>query len=291
MNDKKVDRLYDWVMMSVFSAVVLGSTEDTFFNPNSRQKYGDSCAAITMAIGAIVSVLYKLKPDLIGSRIEYVSAFVVLVFWVVNLPFERGDIFVEDFMLSSLFANMYYFSWAALFTSIRLLASLHTSDTEGLDQVKKRFIRWTILFALNLVVMATSSYDYNNTEECVEDKVCHLSLLGIFVGVVSAWESLSSMYKLSNSFFKKKQTKTECLNAVINAAIYAVTIGFINGTDGPGGKIGNLYYFMWLSFVMSTMLALECCSDLCNEWKGADSIEEEKGKDTVGGEEHHEEVL
>jgi len=284
MNDTKEDRLYDWVMMSVFSAIVLGSTEDTFFNPNSRQKYGDSCAAITMSIGAIVSVLYKLKPDLIGSRIEYVSAFVVLVFWVVNLPFERGDIFVEDFMLSSLFANMYYFSWAALFTSIRLIASLFTAKIEVSEQVEKRLNNWFVLLGLNLVVMITSSYDYKEGMNTSCSHYCRLALLALIIGVFSSWISLTSMFLLSTTFLEKWQPKIECLNAVINTALYAITIGFINGTDGPGGKIGNLYYSMWFSFLMSTMLALECCT-------GADSAQKEKDVEAAEGEEHKPELL
>lgn len=32
MNDKKEDRLYDWAMMSVFSAIVLGSMVDSVRN-------------------------------------------------------------------------------------------------------------------------------------------------------------------------------------------------------------------------------------------------------------------
>lgn len=62
-----------------------------------------------MGIGAIVSVFYKLKPEWIGRKIEAALAVVVLVLWVVNLPFYRGEFFVKEFMLSSLVANVYYF--------------------------------------------------------------------------------------------------------------------------------------------------------------------------------------
>ena len=62
-----------------------------------------------MGIGAIVSVFYKLKPELVGHKVEALLAIVVLVLWVVNLPFYRGEFFVKEFMLSSLFANIYYF--------------------------------------------------------------------------------------------------------------------------------------------------------------------------------------
>ena len=42
---------------------------------------------------------------------------------------------------------------------------------------------------------------------------------------------------------------------------------------------------------MSTMLTLEWCSELCNEWKSADITEKERKKDAVRGEEHHQEAL
>lgn len=137
--------------------------------------------------------------------------------------------------------------------------------------------------------MVTSSYDYTNRNEGMDDKLRRLTLLALIVGIISSFESLTAAFLLTTTFLEKWQSKIECLKALVNTALYAVTIGFINATDGPGGRIGNMYYFMWFSFLKSTMLALECCNDLCNEWTGTESAEKEKDAGTVGDEEHPQE--
>ena len=147
-----------------------------------------------------------------------------------------------------------------------------------------------MLLALNLVVMITSSYDYKEGMNTSCSHYCHLALPALIIRVFSSWISLTSMFLLSTTFLEKWQPKIERLNAVINTALYAITIGFINGTDGPGGKNGNLYYSMWFSFLMSTMLALECCNDLCDQWPGTDSAQKEKDVEAVEGEKHNPEL-
>ena len=95
------------------------------------------------------------------------------------------------------------------------------------------------------------------------------------------------MFLLSTKFLEKWQPKIECLWSLVNTGLYAVTIGFISGTDGPGGKIGNMYYFMWLSFVTSAYLSLECCNELFVASADQEGGEKEKDAGTVG--EHHDE--
>jgi len=290
MDDKKEDSLYHWVMLSIFSAVVLGSSVDTFSNPDARMKWAISCSTITMSIAAIVTFTYKLKPDLVGSKIEGGLRVVVLVCWVINLAFYRGEIFAKDAVFNSLYANIYYFSWAAFFTAVRLVASYLSAELDVSNQHKTRLNNWFMLLALNLVVMCTSSYDFSAKQQYKNDKWGRLTMLALLVGVITSSISFATMFLTSTTLLERWQSKIECLFSLINTVIYAVTIGFINGTDGPGARIGNIYYFMWLSFLMSTLLTFECCDDLWMTWTEPEIEHAETGKDTgtVGDDEHPE---
>lgn len=104
MVDKKEgSSLYYWAIISIFLAIVLGSSVD---------RVSKRCAAIAMSFVPIVVFTCNAKTDLdlVGSRIERLFVLLVLLLWAINLSlYHRGDTFAKDVSFDSLNANIFYF--------------------------------------------------------------------------------------------------------------------------------------------------------------------------------------
>merc|ERR1711982_56582 len=169
-------------------------------------------------------------------------------------------------------------SWAVFFTSVRLVSRHHALA----QQLKNRFNNWFMLLALNIIVMCTSSYDFKTKQQYMSNKWHSLTKLALLVGVITSFISFVTVLLMSTTFCEKWQSKFELFLSLINTVIYAVTVGYINGSEGPGAYIGNTYYFTWLSFLMSTLLTIECCDDVWTSWWKPKDIEQaELDKDSL----------
>ena len=62
----------------------------------------------------------------------------------------------------------------------------------------------------------------------------------------------------------------EAFSSFMLVPYYVFGVAIITYHNGPGAALGNLYYFTWLSFLLSFMLAAHCIEE---RYKSKGSIE------------------
>jgi len=78
-------------------------------------------------------------------------------------------------------------------------------------------------------------------------------------------------------FEKKKKLvplRMECLFAFALTILLAYNAIFVTAVEGPGNKVGNLYYSSWISFVMSMLITLGCLEDILDQDDEEDLLKE-----------------
>lgn len=164
--------------------------------------------------------------------------------------------------------NMYYFAWAGLFNGIFILSS-YIESTFGINvgqTMKARsssFTYWSALLMSSMIVMGTAADVYNrNCDVAVEDKVqpfCKRSVLAVTVGTIGVL--LSLVIVIMKISLGAAPFLMEVGLAVLLFLLYIFEVAYVTDIQGPGSPLGNLYYFSWISFLLTFMVGKACYDD------------------------------
>ena len=248
-----------------------------------------ACSAVSAVVGAVLSAVHMspvASSIVIGTPIEGVLALLLDIFWgctvgVVNKS-DDDQMFTNGASVRN--ANLYYFSWAC-FVCATVLVVNYARHAYGLDMVAEvrnrgaRLSAWAALIATSLIVMGSSARILNSncpyasdshwaTVAEVESKetifisesYCPRTKFGVAVGclgVFTACTMVACKLMLSVVSFS-----LEFRIAFVTALVNAFGVAFITSNAGPGSYIGNLYYFTWLSFLLSIYLVIECFHEM-----------------------------
>lgn len=184
--------------------------------------------------------------------------------------------------------NLYYFSWAAFINAILVLAN-YVETTFGINfrqtmrSNSSSFTYWAALLLTSLIVMGTSSEIYGRNCASVADvnkqePYCGRGVLAITVGTVGVIFSLiivAMKITLGAAPFL-----FEVGMGGMMFLFYVIEIIYVTDIQGPGSPLGNLYYFSWISFMLTFMVGKACYEDFV---EAQDIIEQQQnaGERTV----------
>lgn len=204
---------------------------------------------------------------IVGTKVEGVLCVFLFALWVSIVTIvsdSRNGLAVDDEGTVAN-ANLYYFSWAGFVCSITLSVSYLKSafDVDIPGEIRTRSARlnlWSGLLATSIVVAGSSSTIFSATcSELKGSAFCSRTVFAIVLGVLTAVMSLYVVgVKIATS---KAPFMVEAVFSFISFILYVFGVGFITSSFGPGAPLGNLYYFTWLSFFLSFMLAASCFED------------------------------
>lgn len=160
--------------------------------------------------------------------------------------------------------NLYYFSWAGFVTSILLLTG-YLRAVFGVDlvgEVKNRAARltlWAGFLACQLVVMGACANLLDKDCASSASAFCKRTKFGIALGAVGTFFSLIVVaMKMITSV---APFVVEGVLALLMCIMNGFGVAFLTSAQGPGSPIGNLYYFIWLSWLCSFMLVASVLDD------------------------------
>jgi len=204
---------------------------------------------------------------LTGSKIEAAIPLVMAVFWIVLVCVVTGprDGLAIDIYGDIYLGNLYYFTWAGLFTSILIFASVCEDllDIDIMNEMRDRstsFIYWALLLGTSLVVMTVSSDIYNrNCDEGKNKAFCKRTALGISVGVIGTLFSLLIVaLKMSVGAAPFLLETALCSSLLF---LFLIEVIFVTDDGAPGAPLGNLYYFSWASLFLTVFVGKACVDD------------------------------
>jgi len=273
----KNPRFTHWAASLIFSiitmtsAIIIGGSNGHLTNQTSNfERWAVICPAVNLSLSGLVVLLYLIPPTrriVEGGKIEGLLIFLMVGWWAAGVAIitdpKHGVAVDQNGNVSN--GNVYYFGWAGFVTSVTLFVSyMRTAfnvDIEGEIQSRSaRLNLWSALIATSVVVMTSSAIlystrcavpnsqrgDYGGTYcmRCLYGTIVGASALGLAIVMISLKLCLSKMPLI-----------LETLAAYALAPAWVVGVAFITSNSGPGSGLGNLYYFTWLSFLLSFMLA------------------------------------
>ena len=223
---------------------------------------------ISFLVSLIVVIVHSSpigKILFVGSKSEGTICFVMVMLWsaLVAVICDVSNGLAVDERGSVTFGNLYYFGWAgfacAILLFINFMKTVHSFDArEELTRRGDRLNLWVATLTCGLVLMSSAAnlYDFY----CETDKTgkifCNRSLLAILMGSSAA---IGSIVVIGI----KSATGTSPFGLEFSIAILlflanCFSLGLVTNEDGPGAKIGNLFYFSWFSLIFSFLLVASC---------------------------------
>ena len=228
------------------------------------------------------SIIIDQKPE--GGIILLLTIFSTILVAIVSGP-DRGLAVDKDGAV--FIGNMYYFAWAGFINSIFIASSFIESAygfnvRQTMRARSSSFTYWSALLVSSMIVMATSSDIYNrNCDVPVEDKAqpfCSRTVLAITVGTIGVIFALA-IVAMKMTLGAAPFLIEIGLNLMLFIS-YVLEIAYVTDIQGPGSPLGNLYYFSWISFLLTIGVGKACRED----YMEAQAIMEEQRQRQGGGE-------
>jgi hypothetical protein len=142
-------------------------------------------------------------------------------------------------------ANLYFFSWAALISSIMLIGSWG-QEANG-DKASKTALQWVLLAASSYVVMGTTSAIYKDAgcnKYDLDTSLCKRTQFAVYLGLCSGFVAMT--------MFGFKQAPLHCQGLVsfLLLASWCCGVSYITFGTGPGITMGNVYFATWISLFL-----------------------------------------
>ena len=249
---------------------------------SAAAKYAVACSVITVIITGIVSLAHAFpvaRVMLVGTPVEGCLCLSLAAFWAAcvaivtdtdnNLATKvnENDSTVKQ-QNEVVNGNLYYFSWACFVTSMILLVN-YIRSVFGIDVVEgfrnrgARLSHWAALIACSLVVAGASGRildDHCKGTSISSGEFCRKTKLGISVGAIGVFFSVAVV--VMKMVIMSGPMVLETITSFFLAILNAFGVAYLTSSGGPGAPIGNLYYFSWASFLLSTFLTAENLRDM-----------------------------
>jgi hypothetical protein len=238
-------------------------------------------STIFIVVAAVISLILSLTAFVlhiipitstmfVGTIIEGIFISILIFFSSMIVTFVAlasiALVGIEDATQLVQNANLYYFSWAG-FILILLLAVEYAKSVYGFDAVNTirgrsaRTDLWAGILVTCIVMLGSCSRTIQM--DCNEanyrgkpDGFCLKTRWGIVYGVVGILLTLTILY------FKIKgmglDITIEGGLAIVMCFFSTIMVILLTSASGPGSAVGNLYYFTWGSFLISTYSVFAC---------------------------------
>lgn len=271
-----------WSFYAAFVVILIISIAQV--ETNADQNLDDASGALDKSWGLAISILsliviiftlfshlnQSLRDRIIDNKPEAIIILILLVFSTILVAIVSGPDrgLAVDKNGAVFIGNMYYFAWAAFINGVLILANFMESAyginvTETMRLRSSSFTYWTALLVSSLVVMGTCADLYNrNCDVAVENKpqpFCSQTVLGVVTGTIAVVLSLIIVaLKIS---LGAAPFLVEVGTDLLLFILYVVEIAVVTDSGGPGAPLGNLYYFSWISFLLTFGVGKACHED------------------------------
>ena len=225
--------------------------------------------SIMLASIMIISHLWEpAKPFVIGTKYEGIIACMSLLFSTILVAIitAPGHGLAVDNEGAIAFGNMYFITWLGFFNMVFISQNLVGTLTgiNLMESMNSTLFSWVLLFASSMMVMGSSSELHGM--KCggggggdIPQPFCSRSILGVSVGVIG-------------TLFSGGIVAMKILNIaapfLVEAALifwlfimYIFEVAFVTGHRGPGAPLGNLFFFSWISLLLTIVIGNSCHVD------------------------------
>ena len=227
--------------------------------------------SFAIALGVVVLHLNPIGTIFfVGTKLEGIVIMTMIGLWaalVVTISDSHNGLAVDENGAVA-FGNLYYFGWAGFGCGVALglnfLRTVYYLDvTEEMNVRADRLNLWVSNLVVGLVMIASAAnvFDYVCNGDTLGTKFCNRSLLALLVGMTGAAVSIVVVgMKIANSW--ETSFGVEFGFSTFLFLVNSFSLSLVTSEDGPGAKLGNLYYFSWLSLLLPFFLMFSCYQSL-----------------------------
>jgi len=271
-EEKTVSKRFKmWGVLLVFSAIALGTLieqDKDAINENKRIWCIAVCVGSMFFSFFIVATTFKssVADNIVGKVPEGFSIMLVVALWCGGLPVimnpDNGIAVIRYPMIGEVIENpnLYFSSWASLIASILILGNfMQQSSIAGMSKVPAKFNKWIHLMAASIAVLASSVDIYQDS--CDDDKSTATCKRAVFAFSLGAAGTACSFFMVTiYEFFRPRLSiVVEAFLTVVLFALYCVGVAYTTSSDGPGDRVGTLYFAMWYGLFAAYFLACSSC--------------------------------
>lgn len=253
-------RMPIWIALVVFSLVCLLSTLDEA--PSDRRNFEMKWCIALSSISLVISFLASLantsegiRDKFVATKIEGTFIFLSVTVWILAVPVLMGPnqgLAVNQNTIVD--ANLYFSSWLAFCCSLAMLGSF------GRDRLDKGYLtkHWLCLFISSMITMTAALRMFRDNQDCSqkENEICSELRMGIALSIVSA--AIASVILIFAFFVTNKNLSGVLLlvASILILALWVVLVVFLTFKNGPGSKVGTLFFGTWISCILALFLAV-----------------------------------
>lgn len=149
--------------------------------------------------------------------------------------------------------DLYFFSWLSFAACVGISSSLYREYIDYNPIYSAKIGRWYGLAASSLVVMGSASRALQNTN-CDSVDFCRRTKFTIAVGVLGCLLSVLMVYLTQKALTIRAETTITSFNLIL----FCFGVGYTTFGESPGSTIGNLYFSIWISFILSVVNFASC---------------------------------
>lgn len=195
----------------------------------------------------------------------------------------NGDFITNEsgVILTTLQANVYFFSWAAFVVSLLLAGSFarEVVQVQMPQNIPRRSLWWYGLCATSFAVMSTASRSFHLTG-CKDPHtfeasgviidpsgVCKRVKFGVALGVVSGVFAV-----VMGSVSHLLPVVMESVASAMMMILWCFGVGFVTfGSKAPAANVGNFYFSTWASFIITLFLVSDAVAETYRKLRGDDT--------------------
>jgi hypothetical protein len=292
-------RLRRHLFLAILSAICAASARDAAVNQDDpqlsrRQKYVIYSPTAVALISTILFIMclhtwsYSITTRIWCGGVLSVALF-LLCFADLIITMHSEDSWAVNGIGEIQMANLYYFSWGAIFVAGLQMTS-YAKPILGNHDESDLFVLWAANVKVCMVTLGASLHIWHNiSDSCapagvddslgdmtVSDMFCARTKLGIGVavtGIISGWSCTISRV-LGCPITSRYRTLVETLLSIFLIIVYGAGVALLTGMGGPGQSVGDLFYASWLSFVVSVAIFVTSVDQLQKQEIAGSSVAE-----------------
>lgn len=237
-------------MHMLLSLTVLCATLD--YIPKSERQEKEWFAIITASVSLGLSFLavighliVPIRKVLVGTMVEMILSIIPLSLWVVGTIMIQNP---ESWFASRVeeatgfeeiqYANLFFFSWAALFSNIYLVSAVFVNSS----LYNPDLTIWVLLFSVSATLCGISATLKSDICERDEYMTCRRTKLAIAIGAVGTALSAGGLILCG---MDKMLPTVHVSIGFMTLVMYICGVVFLTSSAGPAVTMSSMYFATW----------------------------------------------
>lgn len=245
-----MSRFQAWFVHMLLSLTVLCATLD--YIPSAERGEKEKYTIITSAVSLGLSFLavfghliVPIRKLLVGTLVEMVMAIIPLSLWIVGTIMIQNPeswfasrVEEETGFEEIVYANLFFFSWAVLFSNIYLVSAIFVNSS----LYNPDLIIWVLLFSVSAALTGISSTLKSYICEMDDVKTCRRTNFGLAIGsIVTALAATAVVLTGTDKMLATVHLTIGFLSLVL----YILGVVFLTSASGPAVTMSSMYFATW----------------------------------------------